>query len=142
VNRGDSLQRLPHTVPHLQNEEGTGTAGATMIAPFWGDLPTQPHSWTFSLRCICSHPSDNIIIFGDSRIGRNPRTRARKTQECTQEGTQELGDKESPRAYISPQKLCEPFYTCPPAPFIGRQREIFILILPLDLKNIPNGTCI
>jgi hypothetical protein len=36
-------------------------------------------------------------------------------------------------------KSYEPLYTSPRSPFIGRRRDFYILILPSDLKNIPNG---
>jgi hypothetical protein len=47
------------------------------------------------------------------------------------------GDKESPKD-CSSLKSCESFYTCPRAPFIGRQRDFYILKTPSNSKNIPS----
>jgi hypothetical protein len=47
------------------------------------------------------------------------------------------GDKESPKNR-SCIKSCEPLYTCPRAPFIGRRRDFYISKMPFNLRNIPN----
>jgi hypothetical protein len=45
-------------------------------------------------------------------------------------------DKESPKD-CSSLKICECFYTCPRAPFIGRQRDFYIPKIPLGSKEYP-----
>jgi hypothetical protein len=47
------------------------------------------------------------------------------------------GDKGSPKD-CSCLKSCEPFYTCPRAPFIGRRMDFYIPKVPSNLRNIPD----
>jgi hypothetical protein len=71
-------------------------------------------------------------MLGSSEIGRNPQTQRKKNHE-------QVDDRESPKAFISPQKMWTPLHVPLTPPFIGRQRDFYIPIIPSNLKNIPNG---
>jgi hypothetical protein len=67
-----------------------------------------------------------------------PLNKRLKNQEQTHRKTPKVGDKESLKVCIL-LKSCEPLSHALGPPFIGRRRDFYILILPSDLENIPNG---
>jgi hypothetical protein len=75
----------------------------------------------------------SLLIVGGPKIGWSPRTPDSRTNARKQKRR----GKESPK-FCTRFKSCEPLYTCPRAPFIGRRRDFYIPKLPSNLKNIPD----